>query len=233
MSLSNPTTKNPASKFIDWAGSKGMFKYYDKEQEKNIFFENPIYIIPLDDLSCIKGYDSVNECGFYSNEVKYLDKQKLYIKSFKTGLVTEGVYKDLKLPTGAKFTKSIYAAMIIPEDDNVNLELVNFQLNGSAIGSWIEAKIKVDSGEVVILKPSTVELKKGTTTYFAPEIIRSKKREDILQRCIDMDKELQNYLNDYFNFDHSEQNNITSDETLSKEDKKNIDNFDDVNDLPF
>jgi hypothetical protein len=231
MSLSNPTQKNPASKFIEWAGSKGQFKYYDKNKEENVFFEDPIYIIPLDDLSCIKGYDDANNCGYYSNEVKYLDKQKLYVKSFKGGTTAEGIYKDLKLPSGCKFTKSIYAAMITGNKDNISLELVNFQINGSAIGNWIDAKIKVDSGEVVILKPSTVELTKGTTTYFAPEIIKSKKRDDILQKCIDMDKELQIFLDSYFNIDHKEE--VKSDEVLTQQNKEDIDNFNDIDDLPF
>jgi hypothetical protein len=231
MSLSNPTTKNPATKFIEWSGSKGQFKYYDKTEETNVFFETSIYIIPLDDLSCIKGYDDQNNCGYYSNEVKFLDKQKLYVKSFKGGVVADGIYKDLKLPSGCRFTKSIYAAMITGNKENVELELVNFQLNGSAIGSWIDAKVKVDSGEVIILKPSTVELKKGTTIYFAPQIIRSEKREDILQRCIDMDKELQKYLDAYLNVDHREER--TEDNVVSNQEKKDIDNFNDIDDLPF
>ena len=36
MSRSNPTENavNPSSKFIEWSGSEGKFKYYDKEKKE-------------------------------------------------------------------------------------------------------------------------------------------------------------------------------------------------------
>ena len=239
MSLSNPTEKNPATKFIDWSGSVGKFKYYDKEKGENgenIFFENPIYIIPLDELSAIKGFDKVNGCGYYSNEIKYLDKEILFVKSFKGGKIATGLYKDLKLPAGCKFGKSIYAAMITGDKTKTELELVNFQMVGSALGSWIDAKVSVDSGNVVILSPSMEVLTNGNTEYFAPKIVKSKKRDDILAKCIDMDRELQKYLNTYLNKDHSDiqtkpEENVKKDVDEKKEHYN--DKFEDLDDLPF
>lgn len=248
MSLSNPRQTNPAKKFIDWSGSKGMFKYYDKEKEENVFFENDIYIIPLDDLNTIRGFDSENSCGYYSNEVKYLDKEEMFVKSFKGGQIAKGLYNNLKLPAGCKFSKSVYAALITGDKNNTQIELVNFQFSGSAIGSWIDAKIKVDSGEIVKLSPSAVKLTKGTTEYFAPEILRIGMRKDILNKCIEMDKDLQVYLKAYLNQDHSEEAEIIakkesdkiekSEEEIAaemymKESEKAVDDFNDVDDLPF
>ena len=45
MSRSNPTEtlSNPSTKFIDWSGSEGKFKYYDKEKkELPISCEKPL-----------------------------------------------------------------------------------------------------------------------------------------------------------------------------------------------
>lgn len=202
MSLSNPRQVNPAKKFIEWSGSKGKFYYFDKERgEKgeNVYFEDTIYIVPLDELSTIKGYHDQSNSGIYSNEVKNISKDKLVVKSFKGGLITSGLYSEIKGQLeGGKFAKSVYAAMISGNKENTSLELVNFQIHGSAFGTWIDAKINIDSGDVVSLSPSTEELKKGKTIYFAPVIKKYKKRDDILAKCIDMDKQLQDYLNKYF-----------------------------------
>jgi len=247
MSLSNPRQTNPAKKFIDWSGSKGMFKYYDKEKKENIFFEEDIYIIPLDDLNTIRGFDSDNQCGYYSNEVKYLDKEEMFVKSFKGGQIAKGLYNSLKLPAGCKFSKSVYAALITGDKKNTIIELVNFQFSGAAIGSWIDAKIKVDSGEIVKLSSSTVKLTKGATEYFAPEILRIGKRKDIFDKCVNMDKDLQIYLKSYLNQDHSEEAELIAKKESDKVEKSEeeiagemymketdkVDDFNDVDDLPF
>lgn len=249
MSLSNPRKTNPATKFIDWSGSIGKFKYYDKEKKENIFFEEDIYIIPLDDLNTIRGFDSENQCGYYSNEVKYLNKEELFVKSFKGGQVAKGLYSNLKLPAGCKFSKSVYAAMIVGNKENIKIELVNFQFISSAVNVWFDAKIKVDSGEIIKLSPSTIVLKKGSNEYFAPGILKMGKRKDIFEKCIEMDKQLQIYLKSYLNQDHSEEaeniakkesekNVSKSDEEIAaemymKETEEAINEFDDVSDLPF
>ena len=247
MSLSNPRQVNPASKFIEWSGSKGQFKYYDKEKEENIFFEDDIYMIPLDELNTIKGYDDHNQCGIYSNEVKYLSKEILHVRSFKGGTIAKGIYGNLKLSSGCKFAKSIYAVLLTKDKEETKLELVNFQLYGSSIGSWIDAKINIDSGNPIKLSPSTDKLTKGTTEYFAPKISILKLREDILQKCIDIDKELQIYLKGYLvqeqaneesvenkveTIEEKSQEEIAAEKYMKETDKK-IDDFNDIDDLPF
>lgn len=213
MSLSNPRQVNPASKFIEWSGSKGKFYYFDKnEGEKgvNVYFDDPIYIVPLDELSTIKGYHKHSDSGIYSNEVKNISKDKLVVKAFKGGLIASGVYSEIKgALEGGKFAKSVYAAMIKGDKENTSLELINLQIYGSSLGSWIDAKINIDSGDVISLSPSTEELKNGNTIYFAPLIKKYKKREDILAKCIDMDRELQDYLNRYFEKPATENEAVT------------------------
>lgn len=210
MSLSNPRQTNPASKFISWSGSKGQFHYYDKETDQKVFFEKPIYIVPLDELSTIKGFHDKSQSGIYSNEVKNLSKDILMVKAFKGGMIASGLYKDIKGQLeGGDFAKSVYAVLISGSKENLKLELVNISFHGSSLGSWIEAKVNVDSGNVIELHPSIEQLKKGTTIYFAPKIVKNKVRQDILDKCIQFDKDLQAYLSGYFAKPSEEREQIT------------------------
>ena len=43
------TTKNPASKFLDWKSNDKQFSYYDKEQSKTIEVKLPLKFVFLDD----------------------------------------------------------------------------------------------------------------------------------------------------------------------------------------
>lgn len=210
MSLSNPRQTNPASKFISWSGSKGQFHYYDKETDQKVFFKKPIYIVPLDELFTIKGFHDKSQSGIYSNEVKNLSKDILMVKAFKGGMIASGLYKYIKGQLeGGDFAKSVYAVLISGSKENITLELVNVSFHGSSLGSWIEAKVNVDSGNVIELHPSTEQLKKGTTIYFAPKIVKNKVRQDILDKCIQFDKDLQSYLSGYFEKPSEEREQIT------------------------
>ena len=225
MSLSEPRQVNPAQKFIEWSGSKGQFYYYDKESSQDVFFDKTLYIVPLDELSTIKGFHKQSESSIYSNEVKNITQERLIVKSFKGGLIASGLYNDIKGKLeGGKFGKSVYCALI--SDKGENLELVNFQFTGSSLGSYIDAKINVDNGNVVSLSSSTEELKNGNTVYFAPKIKKHEVRSDILKKCVEMDRELQYYLKAYFGRTHEEKESITEAQTENKP-------FTEEDDLPF
>ena len=231
MSLSNPRLKNPASKFISWSGSKGKFFYYDSEKgEKgeNVFFDKPIYVVPLDEMATIKGFHDKSQSGIYSNEVKNTTKEILIVKAFKGGTITSGLYQDIKGKLeGGDYAKSVYCALINIVQDGIELELVNLSLHGSSIGPWIDAKINIDSGNVIVLSPSAEPLKKGSTTYFAPKIVKSKVRADILERCKQMDIDLQNYLKGYLSKPVEQIEQITESQEVEKAE------FEQTDDLPF
>lgn len=231
MSLSNPRLKNPASKFISWSGSKGKFFYYDPEKgEKgeNVFFDKPIYVVPLDEMATIKGFHDKSQSGIYSNEVKNTTKEILIVKAFKGGTIASGLYQDIKGKLeGGDYAKSVYCALINIVQDGTELELVNLSLHGSSIGPWIDAKINIDSGNVIVLSPSTEPLKKGSTTYFAPKIVKSKIRADILERCKQMDIDLQNYLKGYLSKPVEQIEQITESQEVEKAE------FEQTDDLPF
>ena len=103
MSLSNPkTSMNPAVKLIEWSGDKNTFKYYDKNAKVNVEIEEDIYIITLDQLSAIKGWSDKYQSGIWSNEVKYLDKQPLIVKT-KSGTIATGLYSEIKEKLSSHF----------------------------------------------------------------------------------------------------------------------------------
>lgn len=237
MSLSNQRKQSPVEKYIEWSGSEGKFYFYDREEKKKVYYDEPIHIVVLDQLSCITGFSDEKQCGYFSNEVRSVVKEPLIVRYTKNAKIAgEGFYKDIKSQlSGANFTKSVYAAKITKE----NIECVNIKFSGSSIGPFIDAKIG-DDGAIIILSPSTDQLKKGATVYFAPKIKKSQIRQDIIDRCIDMDKDLQEYFSGRQQqpegkvYEPVEEKEANIYDGMENEDpKQEEDNFDDLDDLPF
>lgn len=193
MSLSSPKTTSPVSRYIEWQGSTGKFRSYNKEKKDYDIIEGPIYIVVLDQLSCVSGYNDDAKKGIFSNEVHNTSTEELSVRYFGGGQIATGLYNDIKgsLPSGYKFAKSVYAALIDP--DTTSVELVNFKFSGSSIGPWIDAKVG-DDGRVVVMTTNPIPQKKGQTTYYEPIVKKNDRREDIIEKCVELDKELQQYL---------------------------------------
>ena len=190
MSRSNPyqRTPHPCKKWLEWAGSTGNFKVYNKETKSS----EPVSvkkILVLDTLHCITGFDVVKKMGFNSNEVKDLSKEPLYLKDGSKDLRIKGLWSDIKesLPKGAKYTTSIYAL--------VDGELSNIKIKSSTLNAWIDATKNVNVEEVGIFLVGNEELKNGNNTYYAPtfEIFTPTEAEN--QQAIEADKVLQAYFN--------------------------------------
>lgn len=194
MSLSSEEKSgNPAKKFLSWKGEIGVWEYYDKEKGENVQLDEKLYIVPLDELSTIKGWHDASQSGIYSNEVKFLNNEELSVRSFKGGEITKGLYQNIKGSLeGGKFSKSVYAAML---DSKGNIiEMVNISFKGSSLGSWIDAKVNIKEGRVLVLSKNPEIQKKGSTKYYVPIIKVTQKREEILKECTQLDEELQLYL---------------------------------------
>jgi hypothetical protein len=197
MSKSNPKLTNPAVKFFDFKGDTGQWFYYDKEAEERKELKMPFYFVVLDELTAIKGYNERNNCGIYSNEIRFIKDDILNVRSFKGGIQIVGKYNDIKdaaLREGGKFCKSVYAMLIVGKGE---YELVNFQLHGSAFGAWIEKGFNVEDFAVGVESNETGT--KGKVTYKHPVFLKKKLTPDIDQEAIKMDKKLQVYLASYFN----------------------------------
>lgn len=197
MSLSNPkTSNNPATKFIQWGGKDGVFKYYDKSIDQTINMQLPLYIIKLDELSTVVGYNQTKG-NIYSNEVHNVAEEELTVKFHNGPLIAKGLWADIKFNVvmeKGKYAQSVYAALIDPNTSE--LELVNIKFFGSSLGPWIDAKVG-DLGEVIVLDKNPELLINGDTKFYAPSIVKKERRDDILEKAVDMDKELQSYLSGY------------------------------------
>ena len=171
MSRSNPTENavNPASKFIEWSGSEGKFKYFDKtkgEKGENVFLELPFYFLPLDQLSTCKGYDEKAGLGFYSNEIRNTKNDMLTIRT-KNGVVMTGLYEQCKeklASRGLDYVQSVYVAI----KEGKDYVLANLQLKGSALGPYIEFCKGKKMSEIGVAVKKSNPMKKGATKYFEP-----------------------------------------------------------------
>jgi hypothetical protein len=200
MSLSNPKMTNPATKFVEFKGDKGIFQYYDKtlDEPKNVELTMPFFFIVLDELSTISGYSDRYESAFYSNEVHSLSDEILKVKSFKGGFSVTGKYADIKnelFAAGAKFAKSIYAMLI---KSNTEFELIHFKLTGAAFGAWIEKKFNTQQYGITV--KSIAEGQKGAVKYKMPvfdKVNIPKEKIMLWETAIEMDRQLQVYLKAY------------------------------------
>jgi len=199
MSRSNPTEtlSNPSTKFIDWSGSEGKFKYYDKEKKENVFIELPFTFIPLDVLSTCKGYNDQEKVGYYSNEVRSTKKEQLTIRT-KNGIVMTGLYEQVKeklAPKGLKYVQSVYVAI---KEQGKGLVIANLQLTGSALGPFMNFCDGKKITEIGVTVKSANPMKKGATKYFEPVYEVMPISEDSNKVASELDAELQEYLTAYF-----------------------------------
>jgi len=197
MSRSNPTenTVNPAQKFIEWSGSEGKFKYYDKEKKENVFIELPFYFLPLDQLSTTKGYDEKAGLGFYSNEIRNTKTDMLTVRT-KNGVVMTGLYENVKeklSSRGLDYVQSVYVAI----KEGKNYVLANLQLKGSALGPYIEFCKGKKMSEIGVSVKKANPMKKGATKYFEPVYEVLKVSDEANNAAIELDRELQEYLTAY------------------------------------
>jgi len=219
MSLSNPKPQNPATKFIEFKGDKGIFQYYDKEKESNIEISIPVYFIVLDEFTTIKGYNNQLSCGIYSNEVKNLKTDILTVRDFKGNYEIIGKYNEIKLKIkeiGGEYCKSVYAALI---REDKTLDFVNFQFRGASLSAWIDKKINIEQFAIGVTE--VIEMKNGSIVFKRPVFKAYSFDENLKKKAVEMDRELQSYFESYQEFQvlkESESEQLT-------EEKKNIEEF--------
>lgn len=197
MSRSNPTLINPAEHFFRWAGSKGQLQWYNKEQEKNVQVKLPFEFLVLDELSTITGYHKQSESGFWSNEVRNVMNDQMYVKT-KNGPFEAGTYATLAQTRakGGKYAKSIYIAHKIQDKWVIG----NIQASGSALSAWIEFTKTLNRGDLEKGKVTMIKGEKQdapTGPFYAPEFKYEKASSEENEEAIKLDRELQIYLSHY------------------------------------
>lgn len=197
MSRSNPQLTNPAEHFFEWAGSKGILQWYDKENQKNVMVKLPFEFLVLDELATITGYFKQNESGFWSNEVRNVSNDELFVRT-KKGPFEAGLYANLAQTRakGGKYAKSIYLAHLVKGEYVIG----NFKASGSALSAWIEFSKTLPRGA---LETGKVTMTRGepqdapTGMFYAPVFKYEKAEEMANDVAADLDRQLQIYLSQY------------------------------------
>ncbi len=201
MSRSNPTENinpNPAARFLEWGGSEGVLKFYDKEKKAEVNAGDNLVFILLDQLSCVKGWHDASESGIYSNEVKDTRRDVLLVKAFKGGVLANGLYaqiKDRVAGHGGHYVASCYIA--VKHDGALRIEAL--QLKGAALREWMEfaKKHRADLYKKAVRIKGFKEDKKGKVTYRTPVFSLLEVTPETDAEALALDKQLQEYLTGY------------------------------------
>lgn len=191
MSRSNQLPEHPCKKFIDYKGDTGQFFYYDKDAQKKVELLAPMYLVVLDELATITGFNKEFKCGIFSNEVHSTKKEDMNVRTFKGGRSLVGKYADIKdaiKAMGGSYTQSVYA-MLVTEG---NTELVNFRFHGASLNEWIDKKINAQKFIIGIV--DFVQKQNGGIKYMAPVFKPFALSEELNAKATAMDVELQKYL---------------------------------------
>ena len=175
---------NPAQKFIDWKSNDKCFSFYDRENATNVLIPLPFKFLVLDELHTVKGWNDSLKGQIVSNEVKFISKEILKVKTFhkdangkniKTDMI-DGIYSEVKekiKSSGAHYVKSVY---IMLEDGSI----ANLQLKGAACQAYgdFTAKTRSRLSDEWVEVASATDGKKGAVKYTTPEFKFAKSISD-------------------------------------------------------
>ena len=208
MSRSNPTDNapHPCTRWIEWDGSNGEFRYYDKDQKKNVGLGDALNFILLDQLATIKGWHDASDSGISSNDVRDTRQDVLVVKAFKGGQLAAGVYQHIRdrvIAQGGYFTTKLYVAVKAGEE----LEIASVAFKGAALNAWVEfsKKNRADLYKKAVLCKGFNEGKKGKITFRTPIFHMKDVSAETDSKALDCDRILQEYLKGYFSRPKAEQ----------------------------
>jgi hypothetical protein len=217
MSFSEPSIKNPATRFFRWSGGEakgGVLTWYDKESEEEKKVDFPFSFVVLDELNTIGGFSDADKSSYWSNEVRNLKRDELVVKT-GSGVKARGIYDKLAdvRSKGAKYAKSVYVSY---KDETGELAIGNIKLMGAALTAWIEFTGKYNVTKCAVsLTGADGPKTKGTTKYFVPIFEGQNLSEETISKVTALDKELQSYLRQYLSYVPDDQ---PQEETATKED---------------
>ena len=160
------TSNNPTTKYLEWKSNDKAFSFYNKEAGAKEEVKLPMKFLFLQHYHTVKGFNDTSNSGIYSNEVYYIGTEEMAVRSFKGGLIAEGLYKDIKpkiLNAGGKYHRSVYVMM---EDGSI----ANFAFKGAVVKEWsdfINDNQNLLDNQWVEIKDAKDE-KKGSVKYSVP-----------------------------------------------------------------
>ena len=201
MSRSNPSqgTPNPANRFFRWNGEKGCVVWRDKEKKQEVDLPPGFKFLYLDETSAVRGWHDPSDSGIFSNEVRDLRSDVLLVRC-KAGVLANGLYaqiKDKAKGAGGRFVSRCYIGY---KGDGGDLEIGCLDLKGGALGEWM--KFRKDHRKDLVEKAVKItgykEGKKGKVVFRVPVFAVMDATPESNQQAVDLDKELQEWLTDYF-----------------------------------
>lgn len=201
MSLSNPSehVSNPATRWFEWNGEKGLVRYYDKDKKENVDVPLPFSFILLDRLGSVGGWHDASGSAIYANEVKDTRQDALVVKAFKGGTLAEGLYKDIKdrvNTVGGSFVVNCYIAY---KNVDGTLSIGSIKFKGAALGAWMDFeknhRHQLYDGTITIL--GFEEGKKGRVVFRKPTLKISGVSPEAKREAIELDKSVQRFLTAY------------------------------------
>lgn len=197
MSLSQYRPTNPALRYMKV--KNGAVSYYDKESQENVTVPTPLEFIVLDQLATIKGLVWCRWIWLLvqrSSPSRWRHTYGSYVKGYESPRCTQGDIKADPNVAGAKYHTSIYVAT----KGRDSLEINNLSLTGAALNAWIEftQKHRINTNKVVLA--SWADAKKGSVSYKVPVFEAVPMGEAEKDEAVELDKQLQTYLNEYFNY---------------------------------
>lgn len=160
------TSNNPTTKYLEWKSNDKAFSFYNKEAGAKEEVKLPLKFLFLQHYHTVKGFNDTSNSGIYSNEVYYIGTEEMAVRSFKGGLIAEGLYKDIKpkiVNAGGKYHRSVYVMM---EDGSI----ANFAFKGAVVKEWsdfINDNQNLLDNQWVEIKDAKDE-KKGSVKYSVP-----------------------------------------------------------------
>ena len=196
MSLSQERPTNPSKFFLKV--KSGAISYYDKERQENISVPTPFEFVVLDQLATVKGWSDADESGYWSNEVRSVGRDTLTVRTSR-GIKESGIWREIKSSVGiagAKYHASIYVA----HKSKNGLTISNLSLTGAALNAWIEFTQKNRVNSIKVILSGWSDAKKGSVAYKVPVFEAVVLSDAEKTEAIGLDKQLQEYLNEYFNY---------------------------------
>lgn len=208
MSRSNPNEhlSNPAVRWMEWNGEKGEIRYYDKEKKEQVSLGADFTFLLLDQLGCVNGWSDANESAIYSNEVRDTRQDAMVVKSFKGGIIAEGLYasiKDRVKSAGGKFNANCYVAF----KHNGALAIGSLKFQGAALHAWAEFT-KAHRGDLdtkAVKIEGFSEGKKGRIVFRVPTFKIVATSPETNAQAIELDKQLQKFLSSYLKRNKADQ----------------------------
>lgn len=237
MSRSNPDIfTNPCTRWLEWDGSNGNLRYYDKSVKENITIDLPFTFLFLDQMSKVAGWSDAAESNIYSNEVKNTNNEVLTVRTSGSNVIAQGKYSEIRDTIKAKggyYLASIYIAY---KDESDSLRIGNIGFKGAALSSWMDfmktvgpkiydKAVKIDGYE---------EGKKGYITYRMPTFKLIDIAPETDKEAIELDQVLQDYFKskpDYIDDKPEEQPPVTEERPMYDDSDFPADDFE--NNLPF